>query len=224
MSLNLVTRCNLIIVILISVVTTVSNGQRFSLSRDLPLKNLSSDFKMDKEFVRGEWRAREDWKGTFCNGHYEYLMKANAKVQDIDFEEMTENKITVKAKFRDLYFRGDGEVRSSYTGCVTLNGWIGIGAEDAQLRADVELAEDFSRVLKVKILSTEFGKLDMGSIVPSWFEDRARKLVNNTMQHVWGSELGTWLNDKINEIIKQKFPKPDRNDYVEGYTTEFAAS
>ncbi len=184
-----------------------------NVMRGIPWQSMEREFKIENDWIEGKWSDSKSWSGDLCNGSYSYLTQVQGRVHDVEFVDIREDSLTANAVLRDLYFRADGKLRSSYTGCFTVKGWLGVGADEAKIKGSVYFDPNDTQKIEVRIVSTEFGKLDMGSMIPRWFEGMAQDMVNGALQHVWRSHLGTWLNGKINEIIQSKKPKPDGGEF-----------
>jgi len=185
----------------------VSTASQAAVSfKDLETKNLNSDFVMDNEQFRGTWKDSQRWDGTLCDGTYAYVIKLQGKNHAIDFEVKDDSTLGVVADLRDVYFRADGSYRSSYSACLPMNGWTGIGVDRIVVKANAVLGEASLQDIRIKVISTEFGTIHMGSWVPRWFEDFATDLTNRALKRVWSSRLGDWLSAKISTVLKDKMP------------------
>lgn len=172
----------------------------------LPWNSFSDELEMkDKEF-RGTWSDSRSWKGTLCNGQYHYDNQLTGSINTVDFDLQENGQVKAYADLVDIHTGLNGMYKSSYTACVPLRGWYGVGVDRAQIRATITFIDhenDPMPEIRVRIHSTELGHIRLGSWVPTWLENVVTNVANAGLKRVWGTFLGTWISDKISKQIKK---------------------
>jgi hypothetical protein len=192
---------------LFAVVSTSS----FALETSAAWGQLGNDFLWSNQKIEGEWKERQDWKGWVCDGFYKYNVQLSADVSKVDFDLTDKGYIIVTAELSNLVAKADGAYRSKATLCLPAGGKLGVAAPWAKLKSEVHFGQSGDmQDISLKILSTEVGRMEMGKLFPTWFEDFFTGVVNRALTVVWNSKMGNWLSAKITETAKKKIPKTTR--------------
>jgi len=170
--------------------------------------DFSDEFQLKEKSFRGSWQDSKDWKGTLCNGHYEYSNQLVGQINKVDFDLQENGSVDAYGDLYDIHTGLTGSYKSSYTACLPVKGWYGIGIDRAQIRANVTFEDREGNpvpAVKLKITSTELGHIHLANWMPTWIENVATGIANAGLKKVWGSFLGNWISDMIAKQIK-KFP------------------
>jgi hypothetical protein len=191
---------------MVSVCFFVSSAQAMMM----PWSDWQDDFTVKKQVFEGRWADQQRWDGTFCDGVSYYDGRLKGKVEKVNFENTTANKLDVYADISQLSGSILGEYLSEYSLCLPLRGSYGLTVDRFELFADVTFVERNERELpdiKVKVRETRFTGIHLIQGVPRFIEEAITNWVNRAVKMVWSSDFGDWLSQKITEEIKTKFPK-----------------
>lgn len=176
----------------------------------MPWADFQDDFTVQKQVFEGKWADQQKWDGTFCDGMSYYDGRIKGKVEKVNFENTTADKLDVYADITNLGGSILGEYLSDYTLCIPLRGSYNLTVDRFELFADVEFVEKTGRELpdiKVKVRETRFTGIHLIQGAPRFIEDAITRWVNRAVKMVWTSDFGDWLNQKITEEIRKKYPK-----------------
>ncbi len=176
---------------------------------DFSIQKWGEDLKTAKQHLEKDWKDSSRWKGTLCDGRYDYLVKVKADLLKVDFELDPDGVMFADTLFEKIYGGAKGSYRSQKSACIPLSGWTGINIDNAKVRARItftgtgESLED----VEVRIVSTQLGTVHLGTAVPAWFEDFLTRQLNRALTWVWKHELGDWISKKVTSIVKSKIPQ-----------------
>lgn len=172
---------------------------------------LGGEFLAENQVLQGKWQEKQTWDGWFCDGYYQYDTQVKARLDKVDFELSDAGHMVLTAKVSDIFAGASGSYRSKATVCLPVGGWLGVGSDWAMLKSEVHFGEspDFKDV-RLKILSTEVGRLEFGKLFPQWFEGFFTGVVNRALTVVWNSKMGDWLSGKITEVVRKNIPERNR--------------
>jgi hypothetical protein len=161
-------------------------------------------FEWTDQKFDGKWKEKQTWKGRLCTGSYQYTTFLKIGVKRVDFD-LKEGYGVVTADVENIYARAEGNYRSSATFCVPAGGWLGASIPWGRLKTEVHFDESGElKNARLKIVSTQVGRIEMGRYVPAWFEDFFTGVVNRALVVVWNSKLGSWLSEKVTEQARKK--------------------
>lgn len=158
--------------------------------------------------LEGKWGESQTWEGWFCDGFYNYQINLQAVLKNLDLELTEEGTMIATADLAGLHAKVLGSYRSKATLCIPAGGWLGAGADWAQLKTEVRFGDSGEmKDVSLKILSTRFGKFEFGRIFPDWFENFFTGVLNRALTAVWNSKMGNWISEKVTQEARKHIPK-----------------
>ncbi len=169
------------------------------------------EFSFENEHIHGQWSERQTWSAWICDGSYNYRLLFDADLANMDLELTDEGYMIASAELNAIYAKASGGYKSKATLCIPTSGWLGVGIKWAKFKTQIHFGEDSDfKDVRLKIISTELGQLEMGKYVPQWFEDFFTGVANRTLTLVWNSRLGDWLSAKISKVVAKNLPERGR--------------
>lgn len=171
---------------------------------------MGNDFLFENQRFDKEWVERQNWDSWLCNSFYSYKVSLSVGVRDVQID-LGENGAIITANVENIYARANGSYRSQATLCVPTGGWLGAAIPWGKLKSEVHFGDSGDlKDIRLKILSTEIDRIQMGRYVPVWFEDFFTGVVNRSLSVVWNSKLGSWLSEKITQVVRKKIAERSR--------------
>lgn len=180
-------------------------------ARRLGINEMEDDLVYNEKEIKGNWGERESWRGALCDGYYRFDSNLTAAIRKVDIQLKDDGSLEFNADLRDIVAGVGGQYRSELSLCLGLKAGHHITVDWADAQAVVTFVEkgpNEAPDVIVKVLSTRLGRIHLNAGVPRWMEDVLTNVVNSGLKKVWASCLGEWLNKRIAEIIKKKFPTP----------------
>jgi len=189
------------------------HAERFRV-QDLPLKAWSVEFLRENKKFDDHLKDKVMWKGTLCNGGYDYDVHYWTTLDQVDFELTQHGTLQTYIKASELGVHAKGGYWSEATFCSRVKGWLGVSGDWAQLWAEIKFGPSGDlKDMTVKIQKTYVNKLELGNWVPNFIEKSITGMVNRVSGKVWASRLGDWISRKISEFIKKKMPEDEEQDF-----------
>ncbi len=175
------------------------------------LAPLQGQFLAENQELKGDWSEVKTWDSWLCGGFYQYKTALKARVDKLDLELTDDGHMVATVDLKEIHAGAQGSYRSMASACLPVGGWLGVGSHWARLKTEVHFGEraDFKDI-RLKILSTEMGRLEFGKLFPQWFEGFFTGVVNRALTVVWNSKMGDWLSEKITEVVRKNIPERNR--------------
>ncbi len=178
----------------------------YSYSQD-DVRTWGDDLLSSGKKIEGVWKEKQKWEGWLCEGSYQYQVDLTAVVEKVDFDITDKGFLIVTADLKEIFAKANGLYRSSATLCLPTGGWLGAMAPWAKLKTEVHFGDSGSmKDVRLKIVSTELGRFNLGKVFPVWFEDFFTGVMNRGLTLVWNSKVGEWLSGMITEEVKRRMP------------------
>lgn len=175
-------------------------------------QKLGQEFQWGQQKLDGKWQEKQTWDAWLCQGFYRYDISLAAVLAKLDLQLTEKGYLIATADISDIRARAAGAYRSKATACLPVGGSLGASSPWAELRTEVHLGDSGDlEDIRLKILSTKLGRLEMGKLFPVWFEEFFTGVLNRALTVVWNSKMGAWLSEKITKIAKDHIPEPHRS-------------
>jgi hypothetical protein len=197
-----------IFLVLLVLFSSVVRAENFDFA-SIDWRALGGRIKVDEDRVAGTWKNTERWPGEFCNGtaHYDNEVKGSLDTLDLNVKEG--NIIEVDAIITDIRVDLEGDYRSEFTFCEKVRARIPVAIDSLRVKAKVVFKQasiNATPYPQVTIKNMVWGTIRFSRDIPESWETYFTSLVNRAVGDVWASNLGGWLNRKINEEIVKNFP------------------
>jgi hypothetical protein len=178
----------------------------FSYAQD-DVRSWGDDLLNSRKKIEGVWKEKQNWKGWLCEGSYQYHVDLAADIEKVDFDITDKGFLVVTADIKDIFAKANGVYRSSATMCLPTGGWLGATVPWAKLKTEVHFGDSGDmKDIRLKIISTELGRVQLGKMFPVWFEDFFTGVMNRALTVVWNSKMGDWVSGMITEEAKRRMP------------------